>query len=110
MSEVTTGLALKAVVRLVGPEGVFDPRLPDLLKALGVTRAAAHAIEIVHDDGVKRAGQLNKIHELVSGIAGSRAHAKADLGPAAAKLLQTSDVTDPSRDDVGPGVKTFRSA
>src|SRR6187551_1670837 len=52
------------------------------------------------------------IQRHISGIANGAAHAQADLGPTTSKLAEAAKfrLSDVSRDDIGPCVKTFRSA
>jgi hypothetical protein len=109
MAEVAPGLTDEAGVRLVRPERMLHPGLTNLLKAIVVARSAAHPVEIVHNNRMIGRGQGKEIHDHVSGIARSGAHAQAHLSPVASKLLQASYFPDISRDDIGSWVKTFRS-
>jgi hypothetical protein len=110
MIEVATSLTDKAYVGLVCSEGMLDPGLPNLFKALAVVRSSAHSIEIVRNDRVIGLWHRKKIHGHVSGIARGRANAQPNLGPATSKLLQASNSAHVSRDDIGPRIKTLRSA
>ena len=87
MLEVRGFTAKAAVVELIRPERMLDPGLANLLKALVVTRSAAHSIEVVRDDRMIGRWQRKKIHDHVAGIAGSGAHAQADLGPFTSKFF-----------------------
>ncbi|PYJ08913.1 MAG: hypothetical protein DMF06_11660 [Verrucomicrobia bacterium] len=109
MTEITARLALEAVADLVCSEGMLDPGLSNLLKALVVPRSTAHSIEVVRDNGMVGRRQRGKIHDLVSGIAASRAYAQANLGAVTSKLGQDSKHAHVSRDDIGSGVETLRS-
>jgi hypothetical protein len=89
---------------------MLHPGLAYLLKAIVVSRSAAHSIEIVRNDRMSCRRQRKKIHDHVSGIARGRAYTQADLGPVAAKLGQASYLTDVSGDNIGARVKTLRRA
>ena len=67
--------AKAASVALQSKERMLQPGLPDLLKAIG---AAAHAIQILRNDGVIVVRQREPIEFLVSVITRSRSHPQAD--------------------------------
>src|ERR1700719_3438832 len=60
-------------------EGVFHPRLPNLLEAFGVIGTAAHAIEILRNNWVIRLRQREPVDWRVTNIAGIGAYGQTNL-------------------------------
>src|SRR5437667_10506658 len=98
MSAVSSGGTAKPTsVALQSGEGMLQPGLANLLKALIVGRSTAHPVEILRDDRMVGIRQRKPIQFDVSVIARGRSHAQADLGSTTAKLLQRGQV---SHDDI----------
>ena len=98
MSAVRCGGATKAAsVVLQRKELMHHPGLPDLFEAVVVVRAAAHAIEILRNDGMICLRQAKPIRLDVAVIANVRSHHQADLGSVAASLDQAGQI---SHDDI----------
>src|SRR6266481_3178647 len=106
MSKIT-GDTVKTGICLVCPERMLYPRLTNLLKTGVVVGSTAHSIQVMGNDRMSYIWQREKIHGYVSGIATSRAHSQADLGPAKTRLLEDARQSDSPRDNIGPGIKTL---
>src|ERR1700682_372556 len=97
-SSATTGVATKAAsVVFQSQEGMLQPRLSDLFKAIVVARSAAHAIEILRNDRMISTWQLKPIERLVAVITRGCAHPQTDLSSAASKLCHGRQI---SHDDI----------
>src|SRR6476646_5862917 len=107
MSEVAGDTTKAALIELVCPESVFNPRLTDLFKALVVIRSPTHSIQIVRNDRMIGAWKHEKIDRDVSGVTRSRAHTETDLSSVVSVFFQILHVPG---DDVRPGVETFWSS
>jgi hypothetical protein len=93
---------------------MLHPGLAYLLKAIVVTRPAAHAIEVLRYDWMVGLWHCKNIHGHVSDIANCRHHTQPDLGPATSILGETwvvwkcrSRRSHISGNDIGPRVKPF---
>ena len=73
---------------------MFHPRVTDLLEALGVIGAAAHAIEILRHDRVIGIWQCEPIDRLVAVVTRVRPYCKANLSPSASLLVHIFYISD----------------
>ena len=89
--------AKAAKVALQSKERMFEPGLADLFKAVVITGSAAHAIQILRNDGVIRVRQRKPIQLGVSVITRSRPHPKANKAPTTSTLRHGGQI---SHDDI----------
>ena len=98
-----------ANILLQGSEGMFQPGLADLFEAVVITGSAAHAIQILRNDGVVGIRQREPIEFLGSVVTGSRCHREADNRSRTSRLRHGRQISD---DDINPrnGVRRVWSA
>src|SRR5258708_14444679 len=88
-------------------EGMFHPRLPDLFKALVISRATAHTIEILRNERVIGLRQGEPINWRVAVVTRICPYRQPDLGPDG--KIKLCNVFDISNYDIRAGHKVWDS-
>src|ERR1043166_4223949 len=94
MVEVSAGHAVKARIGLFRSIRVLDPRLADLLEAIAI---GAHSIKILGNGRMICVRHGEKIHERVSGVAGSYSYRQTLLRSVGPKGVQIFHVRSEER-------------